>query len=24
VRALRQLGSKRASMPPKKHGNLPL
>ncbi|HET9226450.1 MAG TPA: acyl-CoA carboxylase subunit beta [Thermoanaerobaculia bacterium] len=24
VRALRQLGSKRASMPPKKHGNIPL
>ncbi len=24
VRALRQLGSKRASVPPKKHGNLPL
>jgi len=24
VRALRQLGSKRASLPPKKHGNLPL
>ena len=24
VRALRQLGSKRASLPPKKHGNIPL
>ena len=24
VRALRQLGGKRASMPPKKHGNIPL
>jgi propionyl-CoA carboxylase beta chain len=24
VRALRQLGSKRAAMPPKKHGNIPL
>jgi propionyl-CoA carboxylase beta subunit len=24
VRALRQLGSKRSSMPPKKHGNIPL
>ncbi len=24
VRALRQLGAKRASMPPKKHGNIPL
>ena len=24
VRALRQLGAKRASVPPKKHGNIPL
>jgi acetyl-CoA carboxylase carboxyltransferase component len=24
IRALRQLGSKRASLPPKKHGNIPL
>ena len=24
VRALRQLGSKRVAMPPKKHGNIPL
>ncbi len=24
IRALRQLGSKRASIPPKKHGNIPL
>jgi propionyl-CoA carboxylase beta chain len=24
VRALRQLGSKRSSVPPKKHGNIPL
>ena len=24
VRALRQLSSKRATLPPKKHGNLPL
>ena len=24
IRALRQLGSKRSSLPPKKHGNIPL
>ena len=24
IRSLRQLGSKRASLPPKKHGNIPL